>query len=126
MRAAGASLAWIAERIFRDAIVSLPAHHTAMETNHQLSSRQREILLWACRGKTYAEIGLIIGLAPGTIKTYLDQARYKLNVANLPQACAVAVVEGVFTREDIIPSRARTNTPEPPQSPPSDPLQPPE
>jgi hypothetical protein len=29
MRAAGASLAGIAERIFRDAIVSLPAHHTA-------------------------------------------------------------------------------------------------
>ena len=76
-----------------------------MEPNrrHQLSPRQREILLWSCRGKTYVEIGLITGLSKGSIKTYLDQARYKLNVVNLPQACAVAVAEGIFAREDIIP-----------------------
>lgn len=92
------------------------------DRRHQLSARQREILLWSCRGKTYIEIGLITGLSKGSIKTYLDQARYKLNVVNLPQACAVAVAEGIFARDEIIrPSPAQTSTPEPPQSPPSDP-----
>jgi DNA-binding CsgD family transcriptional regulator len=100
---------------------------------HTLSAREREILLWACKGKTYAEISLIVGLATGTIKTYLDHARLKLNVANLAQACAVAVAQGVYSREDIMAEmdrqaadRAETaapdpaNTPPQPQSPPSD------
>jgi len=96
-----------------------------------LSPREREILLWSCRGKTYAEIALIVGLATGTVKTYLDNARLKLNVANLPQACAVAVADGVFTREDIMetdrqeagraagaPASDPANTPPPPRSQP--------
>ena len=90
----------------------------AWERNHELSPRQREILLWACRGKTYAEIALITGLSNASIKTYLDTARHKLNVVNLIQACAVAVAEGVFSRDDILnrpspeeaaPSSARAN-----------------
>ena len=74
--------------------------------NHKLSPRQREILLWACRGKTYAEISEIVGLSTGSIKTYLDAARHKLNVVNLPQACAVAVADGIFTRDEINQPRA--------------------
>jgi len=72
------------------------------ERNHPLSAREREVLLWACRGKTYREIAMITGLSYASTKTYLDQARYKLNVANLPQACAVAVAEGVLTRDDVL------------------------
>lgn len=87
---------------------------------HQLSVREREILLWSCRGKTYADIAAIVGLSTGSVKVYLDRARYKLNVVNLPQACAVAVVEGIFTREDIIPSHDPTNTPPQRQSPPTE------
>lgn len=89
---------------------------------HRLSARQREMLLWACRGKTYTEIGWIVGLSFGTVKTYLDQARFKLNTTNLAHACAVAVAAGVFSPEEILtPSPDQTNTPEPPQIPPSDP-----
>jgi DNA-binding CsgD family transcriptional regulator len=93
----------------------------AWERNHELSPRQREILLWACRGKTYADIAAILGLANASIKTYLDTTRHKLNAVNLPQACAIAVATGIFTPEEILtPSLDRTNTPEPPQTPPSD------
>jgi DNA-binding CsgD family transcriptional regulator len=102
----------------------------AWERNHELSPRQREILLWACRGKTYAEIALITGLSNASIKTYLDTARHKLNVVNLIQACAVAVAEGVFSRDDIMAEQDRqaadravdrsasdpANTPQPPQT----------
>lgn len=59
-------------------------------------------MLWACRGKTYAEISEIVGLSTGSVKTYLDAARHKLNVVNLPQACAVAVADGIFTRDEIM------------------------
>jgi DNA-binding CsgD family transcriptional regulator len=69
---------------------------------NQLSPRQRELLLWACRGKTYTEIAQISGLSYGSVKTYLDAARYKLNTVNLPQACAVAAADGVYTRDEIL------------------------
>ena len=97
---------------------------------HQLSARQREVLLWACRGKTYAEIAAIVGLSWGTAKSHLDHARLKLNAANMPQACAIALAEGVFSREDIMGATDRqaadraasdpANTPPQPQNPPSD------
>jgi len=100
------------------------------ERRHPLSAREREILLWSCRGKTYAEIALITGLSNASIKTYLDQARYKLNVVNLIQACAVAVAEGIFSRNDIMAEQDRqaadraaetaasdpASTPQPPQT----------
>ena len=94
-----------------------------MSTHHQLSAREKEILLWSCRGKTHVEIALIVGIAKGTIKTYLDQARYKLNVVNLPQACAVAVAKGILTRSEILSRRADRRAsdpasgPRPPQTP---------
>jgi DNA-binding CsgD family transcriptional regulator len=74
---------------------------------HPLSRREREILRWSCRGKTYAEIALITGLSNASIKTYLDTARRKLNVVNLIQACAVAVAIGVLTPDDIMGEQDR-------------------
>jgi DNA-binding CsgD family transcriptional regulator len=68
----------------------------------RLSPREREILLWSCRGKTYSEIGAILGLSNSTVKTYLDASRYKLNAVNLPHACAFAAVAGLFTRDEIL------------------------
>jgi LuxR family transcriptional activator of conjugal transfer of Ti plasmids len=66
-----------------------------------LSPRERECLLWIARGKTYREAATITGIAYGTVKTYLDLARHKLNCANLPQATAVAVARGIFTLDDL-------------------------
>ena len=69
---------------------------------NDLSPRERECLLWAARGKTYAEISLITKLAYGTVKAHLDQARYKLNCAILPAATAMAVARGLFTLADLL------------------------
>jgi DNA-binding CsgD family transcriptional regulator len=68
---------------------------------NDLSARERECLLWIARGKTYRETAMITGISYGTVKTYLDIARHKLNCANLPQATAVAVALGIFTSEDL-------------------------
>jgi DNA-binding CsgD family transcriptional regulator len=95
------------------------------ERIHQLTPRQQEILLWSCRGKTYADIAAILGLSSGTVKTYLDTARHKLNAVNITHAAAVAVATGIFTPEEILnrpeaadPPPDRANTPPPPQTPP--------
>ena len=98
------------------------------ERRHPLTKREREILLWACRGKTYAEIVLITRLSHASVKTYLDTARHKLNVVNLPQACAVAVAHGILSRDDILnrpgpeeeeaPLSVRANGRRRPRSPP--------
>ena len=97
------------------------------DRRHPLSKREREILLWACRGKTYAEIVLITRLSHASVKTYLDTARHKLNVVNLPQACAVAVAHGILSHADILnrpdpeegaPSSSRANGRRRPRNPP--------
>lgn len=96
------------------------------ERNHQLSAREREILLWACRGKTFADITSIVGLSSHSVKTYLDHSRFKLNAVNITHAAAVAVATGIFTPEEILnrpeaaPSPGPANTPQPPQSPPTE------
>ena len=66
-----------------------------------LSQRELSCLKWAARGKTYNEIGMILGLSFSTVKSYLDSARYKLNCANLPMATARAVAIGVLTQADL-------------------------
>jgi DNA-binding CsgD family transcriptional regulator len=63
---------------------------------HQLSQRELDCLIWASRGKTYKEISIIMELSWGTIKTYLDHARYKLDAVNLTQAVAIAVRRGII------------------------------
>jgi DNA-binding CsgD family transcriptional regulator len=64
---------------------------------HAMSARELECLEWAARGKTYKDIGAIVGLSFGAVKTYLDTARYKLNAINLPHAVARAVSRGLIS-----------------------------
>lgn len=61
-----------------------------------LSRREEQCLIWAARGKTHQEIGGILGLSPGSVKTHLDTARHKLHCINLTHAVGVAVATGVI------------------------------
>jgi LuxR family transcriptional activator of conjugal transfer of Ti plasmids len=67
----------------------------------RLSRREHECLKWAARGKTFSEMGMILGISFGTVKTHLDHARYKLNCATLQQTTAVAVALGILTPDDL-------------------------
>jgi DNA-binding response OmpR family regulator len=51
-----------------------------------LGERELETLTWAARGKTFAEIGQILGLSRRTIEFHLDNARRKLGVPTRTQA----------------------------------------
>ena len=57
-----------------------------------LGERERETLTWAARGKTFAEIGQILGLSRRTVEFHLDNARRKLGVSTRTQALVKAAI----------------------------------
>jgi DNA-binding response OmpR family regulator len=60
---------------------------TAIWPKHvDLRERELEALTWAARGKTFWEIGEILGLSKRTVEFHLDNARRKLGVATRTQA----------------------------------------
>jgi DNA-binding response OmpR family regulator len=57
-----------------------------------LNDRESEILTWAARGKTSAEIAPILGLAKRTIDFHLDNARAKLGARTRTEAVVKAAI----------------------------------
>lgn len=57
-----------------------------------LSEREAATLTWAARGKTSAEIALILGLTKRTVDFHADNARLKLNAATRMEAAVKATV----------------------------------
>ncbi len=55
-----------------------------------LNSREIETLTWAARGKTSAEIAILVGLSKRTVDFHIDNARTKLGVATRIQAAIKA------------------------------------
>ncbi|MER8824337.1 LuxR family transcriptional regulator [Mesorhizobium sp. M0991] len=51
-----------------------------------LTPREYECLQWAARGKSAADIGCILGIAPRTAAFHLDNAKKKLGVRTITQA----------------------------------------
>jgi DNA-binding CsgD family transcriptional regulator len=58
----------------------------------KLNDREVETLTWAARGKTSAEIAVILGLSKRTIDFHLDNARSKLGVATRVEAAVKAAI----------------------------------
>lgn len=61
-----------------------------------LTQRETEVLGWAAAGKSYWEIGAILGISERTVRFFMTNARHKLNVVSNTQAVAQAV------RRDLI------------------------
>ncbi|MBV8107823.1 MAG: helix-turn-helix transcriptional regulator [Hyphomicrobiales bacterium] len=61
-----------------------------------LTVRERDVLTWVARGKTSAEIAIILGLSERTINFHCDSAMKRLDVINRTQAVATAIVEGLI------------------------------
>jgi DNA-binding response OmpR family regulator len=57
-----------------------------------LGDRERETLTWAARGKTFAEIGEILGVSRRTVEFHLENARRKLGVPTRTQALIKAAI----------------------------------
>lgn len=61
-----------------------------------LTPREREVLLWAARGKTGWEIAQILHLAARTVTYHMENARAKLGAASRAQAVVVASTLGLI------------------------------
>ncbi len=62
------------------------ARSTIWPKQVDLREREVETLTWAARGKTFWEIGEILGLSKRTVEFHLENARRKLGVATRTQA----------------------------------------
>jgi DNA-binding response OmpR family regulator len=66
------------------------SHNPTLSHQVELNEREIQTLAWAARGKTSAEIALIINLAKRTVDFHIDNARTKLGVATRIQAAIKA------------------------------------
>ncbi len=55
-----------------------------------LTAREEEVLFWLARGKTNADIGAILGIAPATVGKHLERIYPKLGVENRTAASSFA------------------------------------
>ncbi len=65
-------------------------------TPKTLTAREKDVLTWVARGKTSAEIAIILGLSERTINFHCDNAMKRLDVVNRTQAVATAVAGGLI------------------------------
>ncbi|MBW9062135.1 autoinducer binding domain-containing protein [Rhizobium herbae] len=72
--------------------------HLSEHGDKTLTHRETEVLGWAAAGKSYWEIGTILGISERTVRFFMTNARRKLNVVSNAQAVAQAV------RRDLIPT----------------------
>lgn len=68
----------------------------APPTRNDLSGREREMLTWAARGKTSAEIAMILKLSKRTVDFHLDNARVKLGAMTRIEAVIRAAIAGLI------------------------------
>lgn len=61
-----------------------------------LSPRELDCLRWVSRGKSSSDIGIILGLSPRTVDSYIEKACSKLRVRTRIEAVALAVRNGVI------------------------------
>jgi LuxR family quorum sensing-dependent transcriptional regulator len=61
-----------------------------------LTTRERDALAWAARGKSAWEIGEILGISKRTVDEHVQTACRKLNAANRTQAVAAALRDGLI------------------------------
>jgi DNA-binding CsgD family transcriptional regulator len=74
-----------------------PPERTPSGAAVELSAREREVLCWAQQGKTYWEIGCILGISQRTVKFHIQRIKAKLDVVSTAHAIAKAMRTGIIT-----------------------------
>lgn len=82
---------------FHQAIQQLDMQWVASRSAGKLSPREIESLLWAARGKTAWEIGLILKISEHTVTFHINNAKRKLGAVNRHQAIAAAISTGLIS-----------------------------
>lgn len=61
-----------------------------------LSCREKEVLCWVARGKTYSEAATILGISERTIKFHVANIKQKLDVYSSRQLASIATKHGLI------------------------------
>lgn len=61
-----------------------------------LTEREIECLKWSAEGKTYEDIGMLLGISARTVRFFLENARHKLGSLNTTHAVANAMLLGLI------------------------------
>jgi DNA-binding CsgD family transcriptional regulator len=69
---------------------------TTSRSRVHLTNREKEVLTWVGRGKTSAEVAMILGLSARTVNFHCSQAVARLDVTNRTQAVTKAIAEGLI------------------------------
>ncbi|WP_233998080.1 LuxR family transcriptional regulator [Erythrobacter sp. QSSC1-22B] len=77
-----------------------PAHQD--EAAPVLTDRQRECLVWVARGKTSAEIAIILGIGTETVVQHLKMARERYQVHCKQSLVVAALFDGLIGFADIM------------------------
>ncbi len=68
-----------------------PCSTCSEKMTRALTQREREVLAWISAGKSNAEIAIIMGISPWTVKIHVANMYKKLNVCSRGQAVAKAI-----------------------------------
>ncbi|AEF53622.1 DNA-binding response regulator [Marinomonas posidonica] len=77
--------------LFRIIDLELTQEQPILQAAFQLTVREAEVLTWLAKGKSNADIALILSVSPNTINAHLAQIFKKLNVENRTSAAIVAI-----------------------------------
>lgn len=72
--------------LHHDYLINFSKRPRTMIKNSELTDREKDILSWCCKGKTYAEISIIIGITERTVKFHMLNIVKKLKVTNTKEA----------------------------------------
>lgn len=67
-----------------------------------LGRRELQCVYWMSMGKHDQEIGMILGISPLTVRSYIDSARNKLGVSSRPELIRKAVTLGLLLPDSSI------------------------
>ncbi|MER9702413.1 helix-turn-helix transcriptional regulator [Mesorhizobium sp. M0146] len=67
-----------------------------LEKDCHLSPREEECLLWAARGKSSWEVGMIIGISSNTVNFHIKNAMRKLDASSRTAAIVKAIGLGII------------------------------
>lgn len=74
----------------------------------RLSNKEREVIMWAARGKSAEEIADIMMMTEGTVRWYMNEIRKKYNCKNRLTAILMAVQMGEIDLNDLFIAKTRT------------------
>ena len=72
--------------VHQEVVALLAEHIQECFQSIRLTAREKDVLHWACMGKTYEEISIILGIKHVTVKYHAANVCKKINANNIKQA----------------------------------------